>query len=150
MDGDVTLFPDLGALATLAPEVGAEAVLLGLALVDAAVGEVDLLAGMPSRAMAASAVSLAGGVVLAAATGGKLLVLARCETGEVTEFPLRGDAPVVPAAVGVVPPEDATDDGEGRSGMDALRGAPPAGPAFMGSKPANGSAGSYIGRPCVG
>ena len=110
----------------LAPEAGAEAT-LGLAL--AAVGEVDLLAGMPRRAMAASAVSFlgavvtgAGVVVLLAATGGKLPVLASAEEGEGKEFPLRGEG-TAPAAVGVVAPPEATDDGEGRSGMDVLLGA---------------------------
>lgn len=110
------------------PEEGAEAT-RGLEL---AVGDVDLLGGMPKRAKAESAVSFGGAtvvggadLVLAADAEGRLLVLEAADMGEMAAFPLRGDgAP----AVGVA----------GKDEVEAVC----VPPAFMGSNPANGSAGS--------
>lgn len=132
LEGDeAALFPDLGAAAIPVPEDGADAT-RGLALDAAAVGDVDLLGGMPKRAKAESAVSFGGADLALAAPEGKLLAL----EGEVDALPpLRGDGAAA-AAVGVVGLDD----------VDAS-GCPS---AFMGCRPANGSAGSYRGAPCVG
>ena len=139
---DAVLLPDFGAAETPVPEDGAEAT-RGLEL---AVGDVDLLGGMPKRAKAESAVSLGGEVVVAAGadlvlgvTEGKLLILEAVDKGERAAFPLRGEGAValLSMPVGV----------DGKAEVDAAcSGAP----AFMGCKPANGSAGSYNGAPRVG
>lgn len=103
---DETLFPDLGADGTLEPEVGPE----GARGLELAVGEVDLLTGIPKRCMADSAVSLGGEAVFVLTAGadlaedieGRLLILAVADT--LGAFPLRGAA----AVVGVL-------DGDGKS-----------------------------------
>ena len=104
----------------------------GVVVVAAAVGDLALVGGMPKRAMAVSAVSLVG----AGALGGTTLLVALPVAG--------GKLPVLAKGEGKAAGEGAV--GDGKAAVELVAEVP----AFMGSNPAKGSAGSYRGRPWAG